>query len=210
MTTVTWDEWFNALKAFIADKKVAAQWARRSGDVVHSLESIARDIKDWQLKNPPPPHPRRPPPPKPPRLPGAGAAAVDIAKLQHDQRVYNQVGHAGNMIRIGRKTEQGGSFLLALAALGGGSLVFIGACVVKFAVENLLWDMGERAVGKAWTAIQEAVIPATMQQAESQYQAYLWNIQATRARFGPNILHVIPRDEWLWQEYQVRWDALRP
>ncbi len=212
---LTWEEWLAALKKHVDSHKILISWIKNGADTSKTLATVGKDIKDWIDRNPAPPNPRVKP--KPPSgsagaVRKAGTGAVDITKLQHNYQNFNQAGHAADNVRVVRRIrrgEQGATSLGMLVALGGAPVIAIGAVVVKYVIEEVLWDVGEQVAGGLYTAAMQALTPGTQQEAEAQYNAYVWNIKGHWSRFGPNVIPILSKEEWLWREFGVRWDVLQ-
>ena len=191
---------------------------------------LQHETEQFLLKHPrpvsipaPKPHVPKPPPAKPiPGVHGTGKLDTNRMWLEGQRRTGQVEGETANTIRRIRRLRRGTEGAMNVGFLAGigmtGGALLAARILIKMWIEDRILSFGENQLISLWMAYQQAITPTTVQDAEQRYQAYVRFKQSQydptvepvlqNVTSGPRNVQVLSREDWLWQNFEVRWDVL--
>jgi len=229
-----YQQWMQRLKAFSLKKAkeldLAGQHVGRNQEVMQQKKlQYEREIAKWVAKNPPPKEAPKPATYKTKPLTnerihelqrnadwGHVSHTLEIDDTVETVKDVEKTADTGRTIRRMRRGQQGAS-TIGLAAMGG--LGGVGLAVVKIALEEIAFSIGEKVLSEVLLDLRYALMPNTRAEAERAYQKYCIHNGVTSPGYPyvsptgetPTIRRnpLMSKEEWLRTTYGIRWDTLR-
>lgn len=219
---MTYAEWEAQLAKFteecMEEFRKSGGWKGRQGTEAFE-EAVEKKIAAWVKAHPPPAKVVK----DVAQAGKSGTQAIEeinaanksakAMKLAEGERAMMKLRRARN---LGRGIEGATNLSTVVGVVGtagfGTAAVVIAKAALKMWLEDQVLKVGIVGVEHSLNAIEQAMMPNTVEEAEMMYQAYVRSChRITVIRGGMVIRHDEPelsREHWLAKTYGVRWDAL--